>query len=401
MLRFCEKRASWCYPCGVYIDSMCKKYIKREHTHVGSSSVAVSKGFYGLFKPNKNSQRCIFRFKSLQDHRFQNGNHRCWPSHMREILCILYSAFGGAKTSKNGPTKSGGMSTVTWSAWNLGCIVHGTHPNISCCRMSVSLAVFAANSDSEASRDIFGRARAPEFGSFLWHHFVHQFWGFNFFPFLFPLKWYNWKTSILRSSRSQTIKAETPVELDSAILKLYKGGLCSGTRICKTKPNQSARWLSQARPWAESEQSLPLLVAPCNATARCAARSYEHLHWGQRETDPRITMLTSFNISFQNTDSFSLPPPPFRCHPWKLVLARVHVRMKDFHPKTPRRFTLYHPWPLADSKQIEGLPPKMMCFTSHSLQSEGILNHLRRPYRSKHTSMMAMLCYQTPKMSCQ
>lgn len=127
MLRFCEKRASWCYPCWVYIDSMCKKYIKREHTHVGSSSVAVSKGFYGLFKPNKNSQRCIFRFKSLQDHRFQNGNHRCWPSHMREILCILYSAFGGAKTSKNGPTKSGGMSTVTWSAWNLGCIVHGTH----------------------------------------------------------------------------------------------------------------------------------------------------------------------------------------------------------------------------------------------------------------------------------
>lgn len=252
-----------------------------------------------------------------------------------------------------------------------------------------------------ASRDIFGRARAPEFGSFLWHHFVHQFWGFNFFPFLFPLKWYNWKTSILRSSRSQTIKAETPVELDSAILKLYKGGLCSGTRICKTKPNQSARWLSQARPWAESEQSLPLLVAPCKATARCAARSYEHLHWGQRETDPRITMLTSFNISFQNTDSFSLPPPPFRCHPWKLVLARVHVRMKDFHPKTPRRFTLYHPWPLADSKQIEGLPPKMMCFTSHSLQSEGILNHLRRPYRYKHTSMMAMLCYQTPKMSCQ
>lgn len=256
-------------------------------------------------------------------------------------------------------------------------------PNISCCRMSVSLAVFAGNSDSEASRDIFGRARAPEFGSFLWHHFVHQFWGFNFFPFLFPLKWYNWKTSILRSSRSQTIKAETPVELDSAILKLYKGGLCSGTRICKTKPNQSARWLSQARPWAESEQSLPLLAAPCKATARCAARSYEHLHWGQRETDPRITMLTSFNISFQNTDSFSLPPPPFRCHPWKLVLARVHVRMKDFHPKTPRRFTLYHPWPLADSKQIEGLPPKMMCFTSHSLQSEGILNHLRRPYRYK------------------
>ena len=110
-------------------------YIKREHTHVGSSSVAVSKGFYGLFKPNKNSQRCIFRFKSLQDHRFQNGNHRCWPSHMPEILCILYSAFGGAKTSKTGPSKSGGMSTVTWPAWNLGCIVHGTHPNISYCRM--------------------------------------------------------------------------------------------------------------------------------------------------------------------------------------------------------------------------------------------------------------------------
>ena len=54
---------------------------------------------------------------------------------------------------------------------------------------------------------------------------------------------------------------------------------------------------------------------------------------------------------------------------------------EDFqcHPKTPRRFTLYHPWPLADSKQIEMLPPKMMCLTSHPLQSEGILNHLRRP----------------------
>lgn len=38
---------------------------------------------------------------------------------------------------------------------------------------------------------------------------------------------------------------------------------------------------------------------------------------------PRITMLTSFNISFQNTDSFSLPQPPFRCHPWELVLARI------------------------------------------------------------------------------
>ena len=35
------------------------------------------------------------------------------------------------------------------------------------CDMSVSLAVFAGNSDSEASHDIFGRARAPEFGSFL------------------------------------------------------------------------------------------------------------------------------------------------------------------------------------------------------------------------------------------
>ena len=117
MLRFEVKRALLdamrveCMRC-MYIDSMCiYTYTKREHTHVGSSSVAVSKGFYGLFKPNKNSQRCIFRFKSLQDHRFQNGNHRCWPSHLPEILCILYSAFGGAKTSKTGPTK--GMSTVT------------------------------------------------------------------------------------------------------------------------------------------------------------------------------------------------------------------------------------------------------------------------------------------------
>ena len=235
----------------MYVDSMCNilNGFKREHTHVGSSSVAVSKGFYGLFKPNKNSQRCIFRFKSLQDHRFQNGNHRCWPIHMPEILCICTPHLGVPKHQKPAQPKSGGMSTVTWPAWNLGCIVHGTHPNISYCRMwHVSeLGSLRWQQWQWSIARYFWQGKGPRIWKFLVTPLCTSILGFQLLSFLVSAEMIQLKEFNTQGRPEAKPSKQRPL---LNLIQLYwnctKEGFAAELKYVRLKPNQSERWLSQA-----------------------------------------------------------------------------------------------------------------------------------------------------------
>ena len=127
--------------------------------------------------------------------------------------CVYsYSAFGGAKTSKTGPTKSGGMSTVTWPAWNLGCIVHGTHPNISYCRMwhvcEISSRRWQQRQWSIAR--YFWQGKGPRIWKFLVTPLCTSILGFQLLSFLVSPEMLQLKDFNTRSSRSQIDQSRDP-----------------------------------------------------------------------------------------------------------------------------------------------------------------------------------------------